>query len=56
MQFLMAVVAAITGMTFSLGFAIFVEELVFGKVLRMMFRQSQAIQNTTQQPAAKPIH
>ncbi|HTA22417.1 MAG TPA: hypothetical protein VK763_02705 [Terriglobales bacterium] len=37
MQFLMTAISVIGGMAFSLGFAILVEEFIFGKVLSMLF-------------------
>ena len=37
MQFLMTAISVIAGMAFSLGFAILVEEFIFGKVLGMLF-------------------
>lgn len=49
MQLFMTLLAMIAGMTFSLAIALFVEELVFGKVLRLVFRQPAVGQDLTQQ-------
>jgi hypothetical protein len=43
MQLAITAMAAVGGMAFSLGVALVVEELIFGKVLRLLFAQ-QAVQ------------
>jgi hypothetical protein len=43
MQFIMTAIAVIAGLTFSFAIAILVEELIFGKVLRIFFAQPAAV-------------
>ena len=47
MQFLMTAISVIAGMAFSLGFAILVEEFIFGKVLVVLFTR-QAVRTPSQ--------
>lgn len=49
MQLFMTLLAVIAGMAFSLAIAIFVEELVFGKVFGFMTKH-MVHQNMVQQP------
>ena len=48
MQFLMTAISIIGGMAFSLAFAILVEEIIFGKVLVVVFAR-QAVRAQSQQ-------
>ena len=49
MQFVMTAMAVIAGMTFSFAIALLVEELIFGKVLRLFFPQPAAVKAQTGQ-------
>jgi hypothetical protein len=49
MQFLMTAISVAAGMAFSLGFAILVEEFIFGKVLVVLFAR-QAVRVESRQP------
>lgn len=49
MQLVMTAFAVIAGMTFSLAIALLVEELIFGKVLRLFFAQPAEVRARTGQ-------
>lgn len=43
MQFVMTAISVLAGLAFSFAIAILVEELIFGKVLRVFFAQPVAV-------------
>ena len=43
MEFVMTAISVIAGLAFSFAIAILAEELIFGKVLRVLFAQPAAI-------------
>ena len=45
MQFAITALAVTAGMVFSLAVAIFVEELIFGKVFRLFARPAEPVQS-----------
>ena len=55
MQLFMTTLAVIAGMTFSLAIAVCVEEVVFGKVLRVMFKRAAVDRQLAQPVAAKSL-